>query len=158
MRLLLALLIPAFANAQATFLTFEDFQTDWKISKQFTLAVAEKMPAEFYNFKPTPEQMSFGEQMIHIGGSLLQRFYEISGEKTPFTGPPKVITKAVAIDFVSKSFDYALRVLPNLTNEQLAKRKFKVDFEGRPGGEVNGREMVMNMFVRVAHHRAVYTF
>jgi uncharacterized damage-inducible protein DinB len=45
-----------------------------------------------------------------------------------------------------------LAVLPTPTGEQLAKTKFKVDWEGRP--EVNGRDMIMNMFVHVAHHRA----
>jgi len=33
-----------------------EFVQDWKISKQFTLEVANAMPAEFYNFKPNPRK------------------------------------------------------------------------------------------------------
>jgi hypothetical protein len=40
----------------------------WKTSAEFTLAVARAMPAESYNFRPVPEEMSFGQLMAHIGG------------------------------------------------------------------------------------------
>lgn len=150
----LALSIPVLAQS-ANFLPTDDFVRDWKIQKQFTIAVAEKMPAESYDFKATPEEMSFGQQMVHIAGSLAFRFNQISGEKVPFPMmPPKSITKEAAIDMLNKSFDYVIQVLPKITNEQLEKAKFKVNFEGRPGPEVNGRDMVMNMFLHTAHHRA----
>lgn len=42
------------------------FARHWQTSKEFTLAVAEAMPAEAYDFKPNPEEMSFGQLMIHI--------------------------------------------------------------------------------------------
>jgi hypothetical protein len=35
--------------------------------------VAEAMPAESYDFKPNPEEMSFGELMIDIARSQLGR-------------------------------------------------------------------------------------
>ncbi len=35
------------------------FAKHWQISKEFTLAEAEAMPAESYDFKPNPEEMSF---------------------------------------------------------------------------------------------------
>jgi len=38
----------------------------WKISGDFTIAVASAMPADGYTFRPTPEEMSFGELMAHI--------------------------------------------------------------------------------------------
>src|SRR5438876_4363200 len=42
------------------------FAKHWQIAKEFTLAVAEAMPAEGYDFKPNPEELSFGQLMIHI--------------------------------------------------------------------------------------------
>ena len=79
-RLLLALLFSLPLSAQpANLLPLDNFLQDWKISRQFTIAVAEKMPAEFYGFKATPEERSFGEQMIHIAGSLFSRFKEKRG-------------------------------------------------------------------------------
>lgn len=152
-RLLLALLFSLPLSAQpANLLPLDNFLQDWKISRQFTIAVAEKMPAEFYGFKATPEERSFGEQMIHIAGSLFSRFNQISGEKPPSNEMPKTITKEIAVEWLKQSFDYVIKVLPKLTDDQLSKTKFKVDWEGRP--EANGREMILNMFVHVAHHRA----
>ena len=37
----------------ASVMDMQEFLADWKISKQFTMDVANAMPAEFYNFKPT---------------------------------------------------------------------------------------------------------
>jgi len=139
---------------QAHFLTNDEFTGDWKISKQFTIAVARKMPAEFYSFKASPEERSFGEQMAHIAGSLFERFSEISGITPPAGQLPVSLTRESVIDQLNRSFDYVLDVLPRLTDEQLLSRKFRVNFDGRPGPEINGRDMIMNMFVHVAHHRA----
>jgi uncharacterized damage-inducible protein DinB len=142
-------------NAQpANFLPFDDFVADWKISEQFTIAVAEKMPAEFYGFKATPEEMTFGEQMIHIAAALFERFSQVAGEKSPHPASPKTIDKALAIQWLNESFDYGLKTLPTLTDDRLTKTKFRVNFDGRPSPDINGREMIRNIFVHVAHHRA----
>lgn len=152
---LLVLVFAVPASAQRTdFLPYEDFVRDWQISSRFTIAVAQKMPSEAYNFKPTPDVMSFGEQLMHIAGSLFDRFGAISGKKPHLPPLPAEVTKDVVLNWLNQSFDYVVDVLPQITNGQLAVAKFKVDFEGRPGAEINGRDMVLNMFVHVAHHRA----
>src|SRR6188768_2928345 len=43
------------------------FAKHWQVAKEFTLAVAEAMPADSYDFKPNPEQLTFGRLMTHIG-------------------------------------------------------------------------------------------
>jgi uncharacterized damage-inducible protein DinB len=146
-------LIPLGGQA-ATFLSTDDFVADWKISTQFTIAVADKMPAADYGFKASPEEMSFGEQMIHISAALFERFSQIGGVDSPRPAPPKDITKQVAIEWLDQSFDFAIAVLPKLTDDRLEKTQFKVDFEGRPSPNINGREMLRNIFVHTAHHRA----
>jgi uncharacterized damage-inducible protein DinB len=157
-RLLLALLVCLLArpaNAQqATLLSVNDFVRDWQISKRFTLAVAQAMPAASYDFKATPEEMTFGEQMMHLSSSLFAMFNRISGEKPVYTVPPKTVTKEVALDWIDKSFDYVISVVPKLTDKQLDASPFPVNFVGRPGPNINGRDMMMNMFIHVAHHRA----
>lgn len=146
-------LIPLSAPA-ATFLSTDDFIVDWKISKQFTIAVADKMPAADYDFKASPEERSFGEQMIHISAALFERFSQVGRLESPRPGLPKTITKQIVIEWLNQSFDFAITVLPKLTDQQLAETTFKVDFEGRPSPEVDGREMLRNIFVHTAHHRA----
>jgi len=41
-----------------------------KISREFTLKVADQMPEASYDFKLTPPQMSFAEQMVHLSQTL----------------------------------------------------------------------------------------
>src|ERR1035438_2945799 len=112
------------------------------------------MPAAYYDFKATPEERSFGEQMGHIAASLFERFSQIGGIAPVKSALPKTITKEFAIEWLNPSFDYVIQTLPKLTEDQLSKSRFKVDFEGRPGPEINGRDMIMNIFVHVADHRA----
>ena len=139
------------AHQDRSLLTLDELIGDWKVSRQFTLEVAEKMPAEYYDFKPHPEQMSFGQQMIHIAGAQVYRFAQLTGTKPPFTEWPKTADKPTALRLLNVSFDYVISLLPKITPEQMAKT-LKVDWKGRP--EVNGRQMMMNMFVHTAHHRA----
>lgn len=151
--LALAAALPLAAQKTKTLLTPEEWIEDWKISKEFTLAVAEKMPAEFYDFKPSPPQMTFGQQMTHIAGSLVYRFNQLTGAEPPFSFKnwPERPDKQTSIRYLNQAFDYVTALLPKITAEQMAK-SFKVDWKGR--SEVNGRQMMMNMFVHVAHHRA----
>jgi uncharacterized damage-inducible protein DinB len=157
-RLLFALLLCPLAqpaNAQpVTLLSADDFARDWQISKRFTLAVAQAMPAASYDFKATPEETAFGDQMIHLTSSLFAMFYRISGIRPVYDALPKQVTKEVVLDWIDKSFDYVVGVLPKLTDKQLTEATFRVNFDGRPGPDINGRDMMMNMFIHVAHHRA----
>jgi uncharacterized damage-inducible protein DinB len=141
-------------SAQPAMLPVDDFIRDWQISKRFTLAVAQAMPASSYDFKATPEEMTFGDQMIHLTASLFVAFYRISSVRPVYEALPKNVTKELVLDWIDKSFDYVTQVLPRLTAEQLSDTKFPVNFDGRPGPEINGRDMMMNMFIHVAHHRA----
>jgi len=136
-------------------LDMPEFVKDWQISRQFTLDVADAMPSEFYNFKPNPEEMTFGEQIIHIAGSNIYRFREISGIKPPFDfdpAKPSASDKASAMKLLTLSFDYVIEVLPKITPEQLKHTWHIASWKGR--NDPDGRAMVLNMFVHTAHHRA----
>jgi uncharacterized damage-inducible protein DinB len=123
---------------------------DWEIQRDFTLAVAEKMPAKDYTFKATSEEMEFGRMMVHLANAIGFRFEQISGEKA------RVITegpydKPTVMKFVRESFDFAIRVLPKIPEDRLAST-YEVNWEGRK--EATGRQIALAMFVHTAHHRA----
>lgn len=138
-----------------SWLTSQEFVQDWRISEKFTLAVADAMPAEFYNFKPNPAEMSYGELAVHIAVANVNRFHQITGIKPPFDFEPSQkppTDKQSAMQMLKQSFDYVIAVLPQITPEQL-KRTWQIpSWKDRPNPD--GRAMVMNMFVHVAHHRA----
>ena len=132
-----------------------EFVRDWQISEQFTIDVASAMPAEQYNFKPNPEEMTFGEQMVHIAASNLFRFKQISGIDTPFPldlSKPPASDKETVLKLLNQSFDYVLAVLPKITPEQLQRTWHIPSWKGRT--DPDGRAMILNMFVHTAHHRA----
>ncbi|HET9401683.1 MAG TPA: DinB family protein [Candidatus Acidoferrales bacterium] len=160
---LIALVIGVAANAGsrsqseklASVVEVKEFVHDWQISKQFTIDVANAMPAEFYDFKPNPEEMSFGEQMIHIAESNVFRFNQITGIPGPFAldpAKPHAADKATAVKLLEQSFDYVIAAVPQITTQELQRTWNIPSWKGR--NNPDGRAMILNMFVHTAHHRA----
>jgi uncharacterized damage-inducible protein DinB len=139
----------------STLLDMPEFVHDWQISKQFTIDVADAMPAEFYGFKPNPDEMTFGEQMLHIAVSNVFRFQQITGMQPPFPvdlSKPLNPDKANVLKVLGQSFDYVMEALPRITPEQLQRTWHIPSWKGR--NDPDGRAMILNMFVHTAHHRA----
>lgn len=114
---------------------------------QLSVAVAQAMPAEQYSFRPHPESMTFGELMMHIA-STNYAFCAGLGDSTP-PADPSVSTsdKDGVVKFLSDSFSYCSGVIPKLTAEQLAQP------HNSPDGRLSGREVLLAMYIHVAHHR-----
>ena len=89
--------------------------------------------------------------MVHIAVAQAYRFAQITGINSPIPLRQEKTDKQMVPQLLNQSFDFVIAALPKIAPEQMAKR-FKVDWVRRP--EVNGRQMMMNMFVHVAHHRA----
>ncbi len=154
--LLLLVLGAAILPAQSAkdYLPLDDYVKMWTISRDFTIEVAEKMPADKYAFRATPAEMPFGGLMAHVAMSTVFRFNQMTGAKPPFdiaAMPGKKLTKDDIVKMLRESFDYVIEMLPKITTEQMDKT-LKVDWRGRP--EATGRQMMLNMFTHVAHHRA----
>jgi len=116
-------------------------------SRDFTLKVAEAMPAADYGYKLTPPQMSFGEQMTHLSQGLTYFLSAFSGEK-PNPGKPKSQSKEDVIAFVKQSFDNAIATVQKLTPEQLEKTYKSEE------GTSTGTELLLGMMDHTTHHRA----
>lgn len=140
---LLLLVLPAVAgdNPMTSMLA-----KHWQTSKEFTIAVAEQMPAENYSFKPNPAQMSFGEQMAHIASANAFFFSIPGGAKSPI-GKPADYEKATVIKMLNDSFDYCANLLPAFTPEQLHKTY------DSPDGKMTGIEIILFALDHTTHHR-----
>jgi uncharacterized damage-inducible protein DinB len=124
----------------------KEFAKHWAVSKQLTLDVANAMPDASYNFKPNPEEMSFGELMIHIGQANSGRFAAIAGEKSPFTKPEKA-DKVSAMKYLEDTFDYCGKVVAKMQDADLEK------MIGPEGKQMSAREIMWAYFTHTAHHR-----
>ncbi|HXM39657.1 MAG TPA: DinB family protein [Bryobacteraceae bacterium] len=143
----LALAAPVFAVDQGAI-----FAKHWQTSKEFTLAVAEAMPAADYNFKPNDAEMSFGKVMTHIALNNIRAFATVSGLKpldapdkiaAAFKDPKGVFDKESTIQFLRDSFDFCAKAFAEITPEKLDAM----------AGPATGRERLWSCFTHTAHHR-----
>lgn len=68
--IIFAILSGAQASAQDS-LFIQEAALKWTNAAAYTLEVARAMPPEQYNFRPTPEEMSFGEQLEHMAENMM---------------------------------------------------------------------------------------
>lgn len=122
------------------------FAKHWKTAGDYTLAIAEQMPAESYAFKPVPEQMSFAEQLVHIAEANSYFFSAVTGDKSPL-GKPASMNKDDVMKFVRASFEWSGAELAKVTGEQMQKA---YPMEGQ---QMTGHEVLMLAWDHTTHHR-----
>jgi uncharacterized damage-inducible protein DinB len=79
----------------------------WNDIGKKLIAMAEDFPEDKYDFKPTPAQRSFAEQLLHAAGANYYFINPVRGEKSPGEDYPKRSDfkgKADIVNFVKKSF------------------------------------------------------
>jgi uncharacterized damage-inducible protein DinB len=92
---------PAVSPSQALLDSWND------IGRKLT-AMAEDFPEDKYDFKPTPAQRSFAEQLLHAAGANYFFTNPATGKKMPAGEDPKRAdykTKADVAAFVKRSFE-----------------------------------------------------
>jgi uncharacterized damage-inducible protein DinB len=112
---------------------------------QLSVAVAQAMPAESYGFRPHPDSMDFGQLMSHIAITNYQFCAGLKDSETPALPSPS--EKDGIVKFLSDSLAYCSGVIGSLTEEQLKNS------HNSPDGRLPGRDVLLAMFVHVAHHR-----
>lgn len=79
----------------------------WNDIGRKLIAMAEDFPEDKYDFKPTPAQRSFAEQLLHASGVNYFFTDPVLGQKPPAEEDPKrdqFKSKADVVAFVKKSF------------------------------------------------------
>jgi uncharacterized damage-inducible protein DinB len=128
--------------------TVEAFLEKWENSKNYLIEIAQAMPEEKYDFKPTEREMSFGEQMVHIKGNMdwLGTTY-FTTEKFDKKKDENVYSKDEIILMLEESFDNVSEIIKNTETESLNE---KVEFFAGP----KTRLQILNLLQdHVTHHR-----
>jgi uncharacterized damage-inducible protein DinB len=79
----------------------------WNDIGRKLIAMAEDFPADKYDFKPTPAERGFADQLLHAAGANYYFTNLANGEKPPAEEDPKRAnfkSKADIVEFVKKSF------------------------------------------------------
>lgn len=151
---ILLLALPALAQTSVK----DALVKHWKTSAEFTIAVARAMPAVSYDFRPVPQEMSFGELMAHIAGINLYACSNASGLPRPAL-PPKIaewskdtekveVDKETALQFLADSFNFCNQAVAAMTPARLDT------VVGPPARNLTGFEWLWAYFTHTAHHRA----
>lgn len=112
---------------------------------KLSVGVAQAMPPEKYAFRPHPDSMNFGELMSHIASTNFQFCAGLKDSETPGMLSPS--DKGAIVKFLKDSFEYCSSVIPSLTEEQMNRT------HSSPDGNLPGREVLLAMYIHVAHHR-----
>lgn len=147
----LLLAIPAFSQSAEK----DALVNHWKVTGEFTLAVAKAMPADQYGFRPNPAEMSFGHVIAHIAAADLGACALASGMPRPAV-PTKLtdalkdeksdVDKETAISFLSDTVDFCNKAVASMDEAKL---------DAVVGGQrkMTGREWLWAYFTHTAHHR-----
>jgi uncharacterized damage-inducible protein DinB len=148
----LAVLIPLLVCvADATARPADAIGAAGEYSKHFaalgkmSVAVAQAMPPEQYSFRPHPDSMTFGQLMSHVAATNYQFCAGLKDSDAPAL--PSPTEKDAIVKFLSDSFEFCSAVIPNLTDIQMNQT------HNSPDGRLPGRELLLAMYIHVAHHR-----
>jgi uncharacterized damage-inducible protein DinB len=150
---LLAVAIPACAQTTEKDILLKH----WKTSGEFTVAVANAMPADDYGFRPVPVEMSFGELMAHIAALDRNACATASGLQAP-TLPDAIaawtkdtvkvdVDKVTAVQFLTDTFAFCAQAITRMPDARMTT------VVGNPARDLTGGEWLWAYFTHTAHHR-----
>ncbi len=115
--------------------TIDNLVADFERGKALSLAYVDAMPEDKLNFKPTPETLSFAEQMLHTAQGTFGLSSNASGAENPYAGQnlqkdESLLSKAELKRILAESFDFAIAgtksMDPNQFEEVVERGPFKV--------------------------------
>jgi len=129
----------------------------WTTSGNFTYAVADAMPAADYSFRPVPEEMSFGDLIVHIAVADRGACAVASG----LTAPPlpvkieawtkdeknQQVDKATAMQYLRDTFEFCNKAITQMPADRMNT------VVGNPARNLTGAEWLWAYFTHTAHHR-----
>jgi uncharacterized damage-inducible protein DinB len=94
----------------------------WERAAGDMIDVAEAMPEERYDFKPTPEMRTFSDQLVHVAG-VVQRFIDTAkGAKGESDHPHQTMAKAEVVGLLKQTFQAGQGMIASLTDAQLVEQ------------------------------------
>lgn len=131
----------------------EEYLERLENSRKYMLEVAELMPEEKYDFKATPESLSFAENLMHIGFAMNWHAKTlIGGKETPNWQEDTQYktanrTKAEMIEIVNNTFVQSIELIKNIESHLLNER---LEYFGH---DRTKRQILLLLADHVTHHR-----
>jgi hypothetical protein len=142
--------------AQGTNALVSEAKFPWTVVRDNLLKMAEKMPAENYSFKPTPEIESFGQRVAHIAGANLFICQGVMGQPATPRRRPAATSKAELIALLKQASAACDSVFDSLTDaaamEKISSRL------GGPFPPEPTRTKLATLYNMVRHSNEMYGY
>jgi uncharacterized damage-inducible protein DinB len=153
--LTLTLIISSFSTnvivQQSDFI--KDYLERLENSKQYLLLLAEEMPEDKYDFKSTPESMSFEEHLMHIGWAMDWHSQTLLGGHKPRDWETDtelkvdLKSKSEMILTIDKTFELTTKLITEFDTLKLNDR---INYLGL---ERTKRQILLLLSDHITHHR-----
>lgn len=153
--LILTLIISSFSTnviaQQNDFI--KDYLERLENSKQYLLLLAEEMPEDKYDFKSTPESMSFEEHLMHIGWAMDWHSQTLLGDRKPRDWETDtelkvdLKSKSEMILTIDKTFELTTKLITEFDTLKLNDR---INYLGL---ERTKRQVLLLLSDHITHHR-----
>ena len=93
--------------------------TDWAAMKDRIIKIADAMPEDTFDYRSTPEQRTYGEQILHIAGANVGFLGTLGGQAPAPTMSREATAKAEILQALADSFDYGTALIEEQTDETM---------------------------------------
>ena len=131
----------------------KDFLERLENSRNYLILVSETMPEDKYGFKATPEEMSFAENLMHIGYAIDWHSQSLLGGRASRDWKTDTIFKVAnnskeeMIATINKTFDETIQLIKQFDTTQLDD---ELDYFGLNRTK---RQIFLLLADHVTHHR-----
>lgn len=131
----------------------KDYLERLEKSKDYLVLVAETMPEDKYEFRPTPESMSFAENLMHIAWAMDWHSESLMGGRkardwdTDLELKVDKKSKKEMIDAIDKTFAKTIEFITNFDASRLEER---LDYFG---ADRTKRQILLLLADHITHHR-----
>ena len=122
------------------------FLEKWENSKNYLIAIAEAMPEDVYNYKPTEREMTFKEQLVHINENMEWLSSKYFNKKESEISTTKNEKERIILN-LKNSFKAVALIITETPDEDL---KETVEFFAGPKSKLQILNLLQD---HVTHHR-----
>ena len=122
-------------------------------SRKYLIVVAETMPEDKYNYKATPESLSFAENLLHIGFAMDWHSQSLLGGREAREWQTDTVfkiadnSKIEMIALINKTFDETIQLISTFDTKKLED---KIEYFGLIRTK---RQILLLLADHITHHR-----
>jgi uncharacterized damage-inducible protein DinB len=98
-------------------------RTQWGLTKDMVVGLAESIPESKYDYKPTPEVRTFREQLTHLVSENMNYMSMVAGDPAPDRAKLEAMqSRDEILKALRDSYAYGERTLAGLTDEKAVEK------------------------------------